>query len=72
MSQQLWEQEQGLAERIERVDEIVEAIFWKADHERELESHPASSHRAAYPLWSCQVATHLDHYSAVADDVQHQ
>jgi hypothetical protein len=42
MSQQRWEQEQRLAERIERVGEIVEAIFWTADQERELERDPRS------------------------------
>ena len=42
MSQQLWEQEQRLADRVERVGEIVEAIFWTANQERELESDPRS------------------------------
>jgi hypothetical protein len=39
-SQQRWEQEQLLAERVERVGEIVEDIFWIADEDRELEKDP--------------------------------
>ena len=36
------------------------------------DAQAGADRRAEYPLWSYQVAIDLDHFSAVADHVQHQ
>lgn len=59
MSQQLWVQEQRLAERVERVGEIVGAIFWTADEEHMRENDPVAGGRCATSLarqwWDCVI-----------------